>query len=222
MYNSGGRVGGHSKCKMSEETNNSENKSNITDPPPPEDNPSGKSKVKHEEGIAGEHEEGITGEPCKSKARNRDKRMGLWRKPLQERDFTTDRFECFCNRQYLSYATIYQHLGKQHPDFFMKHRSHLSKHFISTVNPTYGYKIRKVVIEEVGFSSRTKNLAVVPQANFRGRQKDYRTLSEKLEASLDAMQVKYGRNIMAKEYVERMLGLQEEKASKQQKIIELK
>ena len=106
--------------------------------------------------------------------------MGLWRKPLQERDFKSHRFECFCNRQYLSYSTIYQHLGKQHVDFFRTHRTHLSRHFITTVEPTYGYKIRKVVVEEVGFNSRTRNLMEVPKANARGRQRDYKAYSEKM------------------------------------------
>jgi hypothetical protein len=69
------------------------------------------------------------------------------------------RYECFCSRQYLSYCAAYHHLKKDHEDFLRDNRRFSFTNVIDTVDPLYGYRIKKIMRERL---RRKKGEEVIP------------------------------------------------------------
>ena len=75
---------------------------------------------------------------------------------------TTPRYECFCLRQYLSYCSTWQHIKKYHPDFLKVNKHFTTTNIVNTVDPVFGFKIKKITKERIKGS---KNQTIPPHFN---------------------------------------------------------
>lgn len=78
------------------------------------------------------------------------------RKRLSPLDIETQRYECFCLKQYQSYCALYSHVKAKHPDFFEENKSFGATNMADTFDPNFGYKIRKLLVEKIQFNSESQ------------------------------------------------------------------
>lgn len=81
-------------------------------------------------------------------------RRGKYR--LKEKDTESLRYECFCSRQYFSYAAIWHHIKKSHNDFHRNNKHFSSTNMILTEDPIHHFPIKKLLRERVRFCSKEK------------------------------------------------------------------
>ena len=72
---------------------------------------------------------------------------------MRNTDHESMRYECICSSQYFCYSSLYQHMKKHHRDFMEKNRFFAANNSVETVDPKYGFKIRKILLEKVEFRS---------------------------------------------------------------------
>jgi len=62
-------------------------------------------------------------------------------------------------KQYLSYTALYAHVKNKHPDYFIYNRGLTNGNLVDTYEPTYGFKIRKLIPQKGGFYTQERRIA---------------------------------------------------------------